>query len=292
MKTVLTAVMLVFSSLSGLTAAPRVVTDILPVQALVQQVLGDLGRVDVLVGQGGEPHEFALRPSQARALASADLVVQIGPALTPWLNRALPRLAPDASVVSLLDLPETTRLTLRTGPVFNGDSAATAVDPHAWLDPENALVWLDAIRKALSQADPDNADTYSANAAAAKATIETLKTQINAMVQPIRQVRFMVDHDAFQYFENRFGLHALASISDTEATTPGAARIRTLGQVLAAAPVACLFVEAGANQTLAQSLVAGTPTKIVEIDPLGSFLDHASYADLLLDLAQAIANCE
>ena len=76
-------------ALPALAEVPKVVTDIHPVHALVAQVMGDLGTPDLLLERGASEHDFQLRPSQAASLADADLVVWIGPELTPWLNRAL-----------------------------------------------------------------------------------------------------------------------------------------------------------------------------------------------------------
>ena len=68
---------------------PQVVTDIPPVQALTAQVMGTLGTPVLLLEKGADEHDFALRPSQMRDIATADLVVWVGPELTPWLDRAL-----------------------------------------------------------------------------------------------------------------------------------------------------------------------------------------------------------
>ena len=68
---------------------PAVVTDMPPIQSLVAQVMGDLGQPLVLLEPGSSPHSFQLRPSQAAAIAEADLIVWTGPDLAPWLGRVL-----------------------------------------------------------------------------------------------------------------------------------------------------------------------------------------------------------
>lgn len=91
--------------LTGTAAAaePVVVTDIAPVQALVAAVLGS--EPEVIVPQSGDPHDFALAPSQARSLANADFVVWVGPTLTPWLTDPLSTLAEDAVMLELIEVP-------------------------------------------------------------------------------------------------------------------------------------------------------------------------------------------
>ena len=116
--------------------APRVVTDFGPVQSLTAQVMGDLGNPDVLVRGGSDPHDYQLRPSQAHAVETADLVIWVGPELTPWLGRVLDRMASGARLGLLAD-PHTKR---RIYDGINGESGTT--DPHAWLDPEIAAQWV------------------------------------------------------------------------------------------------------------------------------------------------------
>ena len=89
---------------SSATAAPKVIADIGPVAGLVQAVLGDSAEVTALVPANQSPHNAALRPSQARAAQEADLVIGIGPELTPGLWEKLDALAPNAQIISLLDV--------------------------------------------------------------------------------------------------------------------------------------------------------------------------------------------
>ena len=77
------------------------VTDFGPVQSLVADVMGDLGQPEMLLATGSDPHDFQLRPSQARTLAGADLVIWVGPDLIPALGDALTSLAPQARIVTL-----------------------------------------------------------------------------------------------------------------------------------------------------------------------------------------------
>ena len=77
-------------------------------------------------------------------------------------------------------------------------------DPHAWLSPDNAEVWLNTIAAALSAADPDNAGAYYANAAAAREDLTALSGEIDADLDPVRGKSFVVFHDAYQYFEVAF----------------------------------------------------------------------------------------
>jgi len=117
-RSLLPAVLLGVSALPTFADAPRVVTDIAPVQGLVARVMAGVGEPDVLVPPGASPHGYSLRPSDARALSSSDAVFWIGDELEPWLADSLSELAAEATIVSLLDAPGTTRLDFREGVVF------------------------------------------------------------------------------------------------------------------------------------------------------------------------------
>ena len=120
-KSVLSALFLSVSALPVLAETPRVVADIAPVQGLVARVMAGVGEPDLLVPPGASPHGHSLKPSDARALSSADAVFWVGDALSPWLEGSLEELASDAHVVSLLEAPGTLQLEFRNGAVFAAD---------------------------------------------------------------------------------------------------------------------------------------------------------------------------
>lgn len=246
--------------LSGLISAaalpasaevPRVVTDLPITASLVQQVMGDLGQPDLLLDKGADPHHFQLRPDQARALSRADLLIWVGPEMTPWLDRGAESLASDTSALLLLAVPQTHRIAFaeaeaeaeaeagdhhddhadshdHAGGHDHGhghDHDHSGLDPHAWLDPENALTWLDAIAGALAEADPENAETYAANAADAHRQIAALDAELRAELAPYTDQRFVVFHDAYGYFTQHYGLHPAIPVSLGDASAPSAGQL-------------------------------------------------------------------
>lgn len=283
---------------------PSVVTDIPPVHALVAQVMGDLGTPDLLLTKGASEHDFQLRPSQAAAIADADLVVWIGPELTPWLTRALDSLGAKTQL-ALLDAPETaTRAFSPDGAHMQDDHGHDdhghddhdhdGTDPHAWLDPDNARHWLPLIAAELSRLDPDNAATYAANAKAADARIAALDTALKAQLAPFADRPIVAYHDAYGYFAAHYGLHILGSIALGDATAPGAAKLATLRDALDAGQAVCLFPEAQHDPALAEQLATGANLRLgAPLDPVGSTLEvgPAAYDALLTGLATRIAAC-
>jgi len=115
--TCLTALPLVFVA-PAMADVPRVAVDIAPVHALVAQVMAGVGAPDLVIPATASPHAYALRPSEAAALQGADLIVWVGPELTPWLTGALDTLADDAARLGLLQVDGIRRLEFRQGASF------------------------------------------------------------------------------------------------------------------------------------------------------------------------------
>ena len=305
----LLAALLVPGTVPAADGAPRVVADIAPVASLVAQVMGERGAPVTLVEPGASPHDRSMRPSAARALTGADVVVRTADGLTPWLPDTLRSLAPDAVSVELLGVPGSVRLAARDGATFAADGAdrddhghgeddddavgspAAPVDPHAWLDPENARVWLDAIAGTLADADPDGADVYRANAARARAALDALEARVRDRLAPVRGRPFAVAHDDLRYFEARFDMPALGAVVASDAAGPGPARLDALRGAITAERARCVFTEPGSGERLART-VAGD-ARVAELDPLGARLEPgpALYAELLEGVADALADC-
>lgn len=101
---------------------PAVAVDIAPVHSLVSRVMQGVGTPDLVIPSGASPHGYAMRPSEARSLSGADLVVWIGPELTPWLSEPLEALAPTAAKLSLMDAQGMFHLSFREGVGFGEDA--------------------------------------------------------------------------------------------------------------------------------------------------------------------------
>lgn len=316
------------TALPALAEVPRVVTDIHPVHSLVAQVMGDLRTPELLLERGASEHDFQLRPSQAAGLAEADLVVWIGPELTPWLDRALEGLGEGSAQLALIDLPGTeTRAFSETGAHGaeeahdhghdHGHEETAAdhghddhghdeaghddhghshegLDPHAWLDPANAELWVTAIAAELSRLDPTNAATYAANAATTIDGIKALDAEIATTLTPLKGQPIVVYHDAYGYFAAHYGLEIFGSIAFGDATAPGAARLAELRDGIAAGTPVCLFPEAQHDPALVQQLADGTGARIGgALDPNGSLQEPGpdAYAGLLRALAKTMVDC-
>jgi zinc transport system substrate-binding protein len=307
------------TALMGGTAfadAPRVAVDIAPVHSLVTRVMEGVGTPDLIIQAGASPHEYSLRPSEAAALQDANLVFWIGAGLTPWLTDTIETLAPNANVTELLEADGTIELEFREGALFEAhddheeeghdDEKADHDeeaghdehehgnhDPHAWLSPQNAMTWMNVIAGQLSAADPDNAGAYFANAAVGRAEIKVLIGEVTAMLEPVRDGRFIVFHDAYQYFETDFNFPASGAISISDASDPSPARIAEIQDRIAEQGIDCVLAEPQFNPGLVATVLEGSNVQTGILDPLGSDLKPGSalYPQLIRNLSTALAGC-
>ncbi|WP_127115764.1 zinc ABC transporter substrate-binding protein [Shimia sediminis] len=298
----------------------HVVADIAPVHSIVARVMEGVATPDLIVKPGESPHDFALRPSTARALQQADVVFWMGPALLPSLEKPLETVAENSRISDLSDVQGTVRHEFRETAGFaasehhdhenkhdnehgheeshdahddheGDDHAHEGLDPHMWLDPENAEVWAAHIATVLSAADPGNTEVYQANADQLIKDVHAVTHDIQDMLKPVAGQHFVVFHDAYQYFEHRFGLRAAGSILISDASAPSAARLAEIEHVIEDQNVHCVFVEPQFDPRLVKAVAARAKTG--EIDPMGVELTLGGnlYLDMLRGLAQSVSDC-
>ncbi|WP_147114566.1 zinc ABC transporter substrate-binding protein [Tateyamaria sp. syn59] len=166
-------------------------------------------------------------------------------------------------------------------------------DPHAWLSPQNASVWLNVIAAQLSAADPDNAGAYFANATAAQTEMEALSAEVSATLDPVRGGSFIVFHDAYQYFETDFDFPAAGAISISDASDPSPARIAEVQGRIRNEGIDCVLAEPQFNPGLIETVLEGTEANTSVIDPLGAGLEPGPdlYPQLIRDMASVMADC-
>lgn len=304
-------------------ATPQVVVSIKPVHSLVAALMQGIGEPSLIVEGAASAHTYSLKPSNARALENADLVFWIGPGLEAFLEKPLDALAGKAKVVELEDAPGLVRLPFREGGAFEGhedeadraeaedhaahdadraaeDHAAEehahehgGFDMHLWLDPMNAKAMATEIESALVAADPANAPRYKANGLALAEEIDRLDKEIAAMVAPVADKPFVVFHDAYQYFENRYKLRIAGSITVSPETMPGAERVGEIHGKVKELKAACVFAEPQFEPKLVSVVTEGTNAKAGTLDPEGGALEAGPvlYPTLMRNLATSLTEC-
>ncbi len=294
-----------------------VVASIKPIHSLVAAVMGDIGTPHLLLEAPSSAHHFTLKPSQARSLQAADIVFWVGPTMEQPLTKALATLAPQAQTLPLI---ESAGLVL-----INFDKVTPAhekhdhekhdhekhghekhdkhdehakhddhlINPHIWLDPQNAKIMLGVIAARLAKADPENASTYAANADSMAARLATLETDITSQLASYSAAKFLVLHDAHVYFERRFGLRNYGAITTEPDVMPTASRVKALRDELREHRFDCIFTEPFLGQKAVALIAEGSKVSIGTLDPIASNLPAGAqlYPDLLMSYAKALQSC-
>ncbi len=281
------------------------VASILPLHGLVAAVMEGVGEPHLLMPPGASPHVFQLKPSEAERLQSADLVVRVGPMLETFLDKPLRTLAARAEQLNVAELPGIELLPVREGGVWaahdhhghghrHAEAKGREIDGHLWLDPLNGIVIVRALAERLAARDPQRAATYRANAEAEVARIEALHRDLEAKLAAVREKPFVVFHDAYQYFERRYGLSAAGSITVSPERQPSAKRLAALRKTIRERGAVCVFAEPQFEARIVRSVAEGTGARTAVLDPVGApplEPGPAAYRALLNKLAHDLVGC-
>ncbi len=297
------------AALPGTAAAEpvTVVTSIKPVHSLVAAAMQGTGTPHLIVEGGASPHSYSLKPSDAAALEQAKVVVWVGEGLETFLASSIATLAKDAEVVELAEIPGLKRLPYRAGGAWDdhaqeeeheeaqeeehGDHGE--IDMHLWLDPDNAKAIVAAVAEALTRADPGNSGIYLANTKIMSYRLDQLVQEVEVDLAPVKNQPFVVFHDAFQYFDTRFALNNVGSVTVDPDRQPGAARLKQIRAKIAELGARCVFAEPQFEPRLLEVVTEGTEAKVGLLDPLGADIPDGPelYFELLRRNAAALKDC-
>ena len=306
-------------SAPGACDAPEVVVSIKPIHALVAGVMGETGTPRLIIEGSASPHTYQMRPSEAEALQTADLVIWVDETLEAFLERPIANLGAGAEIVTLHRVAGMRLLRNREGGIWDssstqphdGENADThgsdahdsdahdsdahghdhahgELDAHIWLDPRNAARIVEAVAEALIRIHPEAAAVYRRNAAAMQARIATLETSLREQLAPVRRHAFVVFHDGYQYFEHAFELNGIGAVTLDPTRLPSAKRLTSLRRALTEHDVQCLFTEPQFEPRLALTVIEGTEVRTSVIDLLGA--DVAAGADAWFDIMRRIGD--
>jgi zinc transport system substrate-binding protein len=287
-----TAVSVILAALPA-HAAPQVLATIKPIHSLVAAVMAGAGTPDLLIQGAQSEHSYALKPSDAEKIESAAIVFEIGPDLETYLDRPLATLT-HGEVVVLEHAPGVHLLPARKGGLWEDTSNDEGpVDPHLWLDPENALAMTKAIAAALAQTDPAHAALYAANAKGEIDRLSSLERELKASLAPLGHRPYLVFHDAYQYFERRFGLGAVGAVTVAPDRPVGPRRVSLLREAVGTRGIVCVFREPQFPPALIQTIAEGSSARVGVLDPLGAELKPGPdlYPALLRGLAASLRAC-
>ena len=321
--------LLAFSTISK--ADLKVVTSIKPIHSLASYIMDGVGSPGLIVDGYNSPHNFQLKPSHAKMLEQADIIFWVGEDLENFLEKPLDTIAKKAEKIELLEIKGIKKLKFRERNIFeehddhghdakkeehddhghdakkeehddHGHDAKKEehddheghehgeYDPHIWLDPINAKVILNEITEHLIENDSKNASIYKSNLAKALAEID--KLIIDVITETNTDLSYVVFHDAYQYYENRFNVNILGAMTVNPDVMPGAEQIHEIHEIIEHDNVSCILSEPQFNPDIIKSIAKDTNVKTGVLDPLGANLKPGKdlYFDLIRNMSASF-NC-
>ena len=278
----------------------KVVTTIKPLHSLVSNVMDGVGEPSLIIEGSSSPHSFVLKPSHAKLIEQADIIFWIGEDIETFMEKPLDSIAKKAKKISFMELNSIDKLKFREENIFEHEDHDKhgheghhhgEYDAHIWLDPLNAKKMLHEIAHKLSDLDPDNADKYNENADETITAIDEMVNKINKNTN--KNAKFVVFHDAYQYFEKRFGFHTAGALTINPDVLPGAKQISEIQEVITEKDIKCIFSEPQFNPKIIETIAQDTDIKTGVLDPLGSVFEasKSQYFKLIKDLAEKLQGC-
>ena len=320
--------------LTPLKADINVVTSIKPLHSLTSYIMEGVGEPDLIIDGVASPHNFQIKPSHAKMLQKADLVIWVGEDLESFLPSALKSIPKNAVVFELLDQSGLKKLKFREKNIFEGHDdhdehghdehakkeddhdnhddheehgkkeddhddhghdehghAHGEYDPHIWLDPSNAKVIVKKITNQLSKIDKDNSSVYKANSKKLLKDLDGLIKEVKNEIN--KDASFVVFHDAYQYFEKRFGINVIGALTVNPDVMPGAEQLSEIREVIEHEKAKCIFSEPQFNPNIINSIASDTGVKTGVLDPLGANINKGKgmYFQLIKDMSSSLKEC-
>ena len=280
-------------------AEVKVLTSIKPLQLIAAAVQDGVAIPEVLLPPGASPHNYALRPSDVRKVQSVDLLYWIGPDMEGFLPRVLNgRTLPSVAVqdlpgMKLRRFAEDSHSHAEDADEHDHDHRPGSLDAHLWLSPINARVIAAKMAADLSAADPANAARYQSNLKAFDERLDALDLRLKKRLAGIEGKPYFVFHEAFDYFEDAYGLKHTGVFSVAAEVQPGAQHVAAMRARLQEVGKTCVFSEPPLRPRLAETLVAGLPVKLAELDALGGYTPATAqgYEQVMEKLGNDLAGC-
>jgi zinc transport system substrate-binding protein len=289
-------------SYSSLNAEVKVVTTIKPIHSLVAGVMDGLGSPSLIVDGSNSPHNFSLKPSHAKMIEDAEIIFWAGEDLETFMIKPLESIANNATKVSFMDLDNITKLKFKEENILevegydddhddHDDHADGEFDAHIWLDPKNAIEIVNEIAKTLSLKDPNKKNVYYSNAEKLNHSLNELIEKINLSIN--KDARFIVFHDAYQYFEKRFDVSSAGALILNEEALPSAKKVLEIHKIIKKQNINCIISEPQFNPNIIKSIAQDSSILTRSFDPLGSSFDTNKnlYFEMILSLSNSLKDC-
>ncbi|MEN9433864.1 MAG: hypothetical protein RLZZ422_1453 [Pseudomonadota bacterium] len=278
---------------------PLILSTIKPIHSLVLAITeGTPLSTQQLLPDNASPHQYTVRPSDASALAKATVIIRVDAQFESPLDNALQHLKAHQQVLTLSKAQEMKVLPVRTLDIDDAhhdhDHALhEANDLHIWLDANNGIAMVKAIQNTLSTRFPEYVSTFQTNATSLIAAIQQADQKAQQQLSPFKSHGYITFHDAWQYFDLRYGVLLAGTISTGLGQQISAKHLQQLYKTIQTKQVKCLLYEPQFSQNALSNLANELNLKTTTLDDLGSTLTLSTrtYPELLTQAADRLAHC-
>ncbi|CAE6920050.1 COG4531 ABC-type Zn2 transport system [Vibrio sp. B1FIG11] len=271
--------------------AVTVLTSIKPIQMIATELTEGVTKPDVLLQNNASPHDYALRPSDVKKVAAADLVIWYGHDLEPFLEKVV---TDKGNTLTISQIPDLSLREFGSEHAHDHDGHNHGThDPHFWLGIETVQQVANAIAHKLAETDPEHAATYAENLNKFEVQLKATDAEIKQQLTPVKDKGYFVFHDAYGYFEERYDLNQMGHFTVSPDRKPGAKTLIHIRKTLGTGDVACVFSEPQFTPAVIESVMRGSDVKTGILDPLGSEIDvkSGSYFEFLQGMSNSFSQC-
>ena len=275
-----------------LNAAPDILVTIKPIHSLVAGLTQGISQPELLIHGYQSPHDFNLKPSQRRLLATKDFVIYTGPGVESFISGLEDANYTDR-FINLSAIPGLKILEARVMHDHGHGHDHHDADSHIWLSIENVSQIVNFLARRFSEADPENGPAYENNRQSLVEQLKILDQYIRQQLAPVQSRPFIIFHDAYQYFEKEFGLQQAFFITSTPEHKPGIRQIRQLRKIIKQQNIRCVFFEPPQKPKIIETITEDASTQVLPLDPLGAEIPAGinQYFQLLKTTTDSISNC-
>lgn len=294
------------SALLTLPAQANVVASLKPVGFIAAAIADGVTPVEVLLPDGASEHDYALRPSDAKRLKNADLVVWVGPEMEAFMAKSAAEL-PAQKNLAMVNIDGVKPLLISGGEDEDEHAAEKSEDQdaeahhhhhgefnmHLWLSPEIARKTAVAIHGKLLELMPQDKAKLDANLQQFEVALADTDKRVSAQLTPVRNKGYFVFHDAYTYFEKHYGLSPAGHFTVNPEIQPGAQRLHQIRTQLVEQKAVCVFAEPQFRPAVIDAVSRGTQVRKGTLDPLGTDISLAkdSYVKFLSQLSSQYESC-
>ena len=294
------------SALLTLPAQANVVASLKPVGFIPAAIADGVTPVEVLLPDGASEHDYALRPSDAKRLNNADLVVWVGPEMEAFMAKSAAEL-PAQKNLAMVNIDGVKPLLISGGEDEEEHAAEKSEDQdadahhhhhgefnmHLWLSPEIARKTAVAIHGKLLELMPQDKAKLDANLQQFEVALADTDKRVSAQLAPVRNKGYFVFHDAYTYFEKHYGLSPAGHFTVNPEIQPGAQRLHQIRTQLVEQKAVCVFAEPQFRPAVIDAVSRGTQVRKGTLDPLGTDISLAkdSYVKFLSQLSSQYESC-